>query len=77
MLGRRLWLKLGGNIMNQEFKQKWLVNLSSKRFWMAITALVVCICSLIGTDSNTTEKVVSLVGAVSTVIIYLLVQEPQ
>ncbi len=58
----------GGEIMKIDWKQK----LSSRKFWAAITSLVVAVFAIFGVDKLTTEQVIALVAAVGALIAYIL-----
>lgn len=58
----------GGEIMKIDWKQK----LSSRKFWAAITSLVVAVFAIFGVDQLTTEQVIALIGAIGALIAYIL-----
>lgn len=58
----------GGEIMKIDWKQK----LSSRKFWAAITSLVVAVFAIFGVDQLTTEQVISLIAAIVALIAYIL-----
>lgn len=58
----------GGEIMKIDWKQK----LSSRKFWAAITSLVVAVFAIFGVDQLTTEQVIALVAAVGALTAYIL-----
>lgn len=58
----------GGEIMKIDWKQK----LSSRKFWAAITSLVVAVFAIFGVDKLTTEQVIALVAAVGALTAYIL-----
>lgn len=53
-------------------KINWAQKLSSRKFWAAVTGLVVCIIAFTNCDQGTTEKIVALVGAVGSMVMYML-----
>ena len=53
-------------------KINWAQKLSSRKFWAALMALVVCIVAFTNCDQGTTEKIVALVGAIGSMAMYIL-----
>ena len=53
-------------------KINWGQKLSSRKFWAAITGLVVSIIAFTNADAGTTEKIVALVGAIGSMAMYIL-----
>lgn len=53
-------------------KINWGQKLSSRKFWAAITGLVVSIIAFTNADAGTTEKVVALIGAIGSMAMYIL-----
>lgn len=53
-------------------KINWAQKLSSRKFWAAVTGLVVSIIAFTNCDQGTTEKVVALVGAIGSMAMYML-----
>lgn len=53
-------------------KINWAQKLSSRKFWVAITGLVVSVIAFTKCDPGTTEKVVALVGAIGSMVMYML-----
>ncbi|WP_251854540.1 phage holin family protein [Enterococcus italicus] len=53
-------------------KIDWKQKLSSRKFWAAITSLVVAVFAIFGVDKLTTEQVIALVAAVGALIAYIL-----
>ena len=53
-------------------KIDWKQKLSSRKFWAAITSLVVAVFAIFGVDKLTTEQVISLVAAVGALTAYIL-----
>lgn len=53
-------------------KINWAQKLSSRKFWAALMALVVCIVAFTNCDQGTTEKIVALVGAIGSMVMYML-----
>lgn len=50
----------------------WGQKLSSRKFWAAVTALVVSVIAFLNADAGTTEKIVALVGAIGSMAMYIL-----
>ncbi|MCM6931220.1 hypothetical protein NE261_05275 [Enterococcus italicus] len=53
-------------------KIDWKQKLSSRKFWAAITSLVVAVFAIFGVDKLTTEQVIALVAAVGALTAYIL-----
>lgn len=53
-------------------KINWAQKLSSRKFWAALMALVVCIVAFTSCDQGTVEKIVALVGAIGSMVMYML-----
>lgn len=53
-------------------KINWGQKLSSRKFWAALIALVVCIVAFTSCDQGTTEKIVALVGAIGSMVMYIM-----
>lgn len=53
-------------------KINWAQKLSSRKFWVAVVALVVSVVAFTNCDQGTVEKVVALVGAVGSMVMYML-----
>lgn len=53
-------------------KIDWKQKLSSRKFWAAITSLVVAVFAIFGVDQLTTEQVIALIGAIGALIAYIL-----
>lgn len=53
-------------------KVDWIKKLSSRKFWVAVSGLAVSVIAFTATDPGTTEKVVSLIGAIGSVVMYML-----
>ncbi|MDD7339809.1 MAG: hypothetical protein PUG50_04450 [Eubacteriales bacterium] len=53
-------------------KINWVQKLSSRKFWAALIGLVVCIVAFTHCDQGTTEKIVALVGAIGSMVMYML-----
>lgn len=53
-------------------KIDWKQKLSSRKFWAAITSLVVAVFAIFGIDKLTTEQVIALVAAVGALTAYIL-----
>ena len=55
-------------------KIKWKQKLSSRKFWMALGALVCSFCVLLGVDELTIEKLVATVSAMGVLVAYILTE---
>lgn len=53
-------------------KINWAQKLSSRKFWVAMIALVVSVVAFTNCDQGTTEKIVALVGAIGSMVMYML-----
>lgn len=53
-------------------KIDWKQKLSSRKFWAAITSLVVAVFTIFGVDKLTTEQVISLIAAIGALTAYIL-----
>ena len=53
-------------------KVNWKQKLSSRKFWALAAALAVSLLGLLGADADTVDKAVSLIGAVSACLMYML-----
>lgn len=53
-------------------KINWAQKLSSRKFWAAVTALVVSVIAFLNADAGTIEKIVALVGAIGSMAMYIL-----
>lgn len=53
-------------------KINWGQKLSSRKFWAAVTALVVSVIAFTTADAGTIEKIVALVGAIGSMAMYIL-----
>lgn len=52
-------------------KIDWKQKLSSRKFWAAITSLVVAVFAIFGIDKLTTEQVITLVTAIGALTAYI------
>ncbi|MDO5714339.1 MAG: hypothetical protein Q4Q07_07895 [Tissierellia bacterium] len=50
----------------------WKQKLSSRKFWAAITAVVISLIAFFGASPETTERIVSLIAAIGGLCIYML-----
>lgn len=50
----------------------WAQKLSSRKFWAAVVALVISVVAFTNCDQGTTEKIVALVGAIGSMVMYML-----
>lgn len=55
-----------------DYKINWKKKLSSRKFWAALTTFVVSLFVALGLDDITTEQVVTLIGSVATMSMYIL-----
>ena len=55
-------------------KIDWKTKLSSRKFWVALSALVCAVCVLFGVDELTTEKLVATVSALGVLAAYILAE---
>lgn len=55
-------------------KINWARKLSSRKFWGLIMALIVAIGVLIGIPESEVAKILAVVGAFSSIIIYILAE---
>lgn len=53
-------------------KINWAQKLSSRKFWAAAVGLVISVIAFTNCDPGTTEKVVALVGAIGSMVMYML-----
>lgn len=53
-------------------KINWSQKLSSRKFWAAVVALVISVVAFTNCDQGTTEKIVALVGAIGSMVMYML-----
>ena len=52
----------------------WKKKLSSRKFWMALSALICTICVLFGVDEMTVEKLVATISALGVLATYILTE---
>ena len=55
-------------------KIDWKQKLSSRKFWVALSAFVCAICVLFGVDELTIEKLVATVSALGVLVAYILTE---
>lgn len=53
-------------------KIDWAKKLSSRKFWALITGVVTSVGAIIGLADNQVAQIVGLIGAVGSVIMYML-----
>lgn len=53
-------------------KSKWKEKLTSRKFWMAVVGFITAILVAFAVPDVTIEKVVAVVGALSTLIAYII-----
>ena len=56
------------------FKINWAQKLSSRKFWVALSGLVISVLLLFGVDRTETELIGGVVMAVGTVVAYILAE---
>lgn len=56
--------------MSSEWKKK----LTSRKFWVAVSALVVALCVLFGVDELTVEKLAATVSALGVLMVYIFTE---
>lgn len=56
--------------MSSEWKKK----LTSRKFWVAVSALVVALCVLFGVDELTVEKLAATVSALGVLMAYIFTE---
>jgi len=52
----------------------WVKKLSSRKFWVALSALVCTLCVLFGVDDFTTEKLTATITALGVLAAYILTE---
>lgn len=52
----------------------WKKKLSSRKFWMAVSALVCSICVLFGVEELTVEKLAATISALGVLAAYILTE---
>lgn len=52
----------------------WKRKLSSRKFWVAVSAFVGALCVLFGVDELTTERLVATVSALGVMMAYILTE---
>lgn len=50
----------------------WKAKLTSRKFWAAVTGVVISILVMCGTDSETQEQITGLITASATLIAYIV-----
>ena len=55
-------------------KIDWKQKLSSRKFWMALGALICAVCVLFGVDEMTIEKLIATISAMSVLAAYILTE---
>ena len=53
-------------------KINWKQKLSSRKFWAAIIGVVVSVVAFTTSTPETTERIVTFVGAIGTLVMYML-----
>jgi uncharacterized membrane protein len=53
-------------------KINWPQKLSSRKFWVALSGLVIGVLALFGVNSNTTQQVSGVIMALGSVIAYIV-----
>ena len=52
----------------------WKQKLSSRKFWMAVSAFVCAICVIFGVDELTVEKLAAIISALGVLAAYILTE---
>ena len=52
----------------------WKKKLTSRKFWMALSALICAVCVLFGVDEMTVEKLVATISALGVLATYILTE---
>ena len=52
----------------------WKRKLSSRKFWVALGALVCALCVLFGVDEITTEKLVAVISSMGVLAVYIITE---
>lgn len=52
----------------------WIKKLSSRKFWVAVSALVATLCVLFGVDELSIEKLTAVIGALGVLAAYILAE---
>lgn len=55
-------------------KINWLAKLTSRKFWVALSALVCALCVLFGVDNFTIEKLTATISALGVLAAYILTE---
>ena len=55
-------------------KIDWTKKLSSRKFWVALSALVCALCVLFGVDNFTIEKLTATISALGVLAAYILTE---
>ena len=55
-------------------KVEWRKKLSSRKFWVAVSALVVALCVLFGVDVLTVEKLTATISALGVLMAYIFTE---
>lgn len=55
-------------------KIDWLAKLTSRKFWVALSALVCALCVLFGVDNFTIEKLTATISALGVLAAYILTE---
>ncbi|WBY64276.1 MAG: Transporter [Thermocaproicibacter melissae] len=53
-------------------KINWSQKLSSRKFWVALSGLVIGVLALFGVNSNTTQQISGVIMALGSVIAYIV-----
>ena len=53
-------------------KINWKQKLTSRKFWAAVVGVVVSVVAFTTATTETTERIVTFVGAIGTLIMYML-----
>ena len=62
--------RIGGKSMNMNWKQK----LTSRKWWAAVTGVIVSVMVLMNVDSEQSERITALITAVSSAVAYTIAE---
>ena len=50
----------------------FILKLTSRKFWMAVTGFITAVLVMAGVDDNTVTQIVALIGAFSVLVAYII-----
>ena len=59
---------------DENMKIDWKKKLSSRKFWVALSALICALCVLFGVDNFTIEKLTATITALGVLAAYILTE---